>query len=50
MSRLERILIVMEFNQSKGINKESVNEVYRAIVNKKLLMDQFIRNTSKTND
>jgi len=32
-SKLERILIVMEFYHARGINKESVNEIYRKIIN-----------------
>ncbi len=32
-SNLERITIVMEFYHSRGTNKESVNELYRKIIN-----------------
>jgi hypothetical protein len=31
----DRILAVIEFYHSRGINKESVNKVYRKIVNMK---------------
>jgi len=35
-SLIERITIVMEFYRQRGCNKESVNKVYRKIINKKL--------------
>lgn len=37
MSEIERITVVMEFYTSRGCNKESVNKVYRKIINKNLM-------------
>jgi len=39
MTPLQRIKIVLEFYHSRGVNKESVNKVYR-----KLLIEEFSRN------
>jgi len=39
MTPLQRIKKVLEFYQERGVNKESVNRVYR-----KLLIDEFSRN------
>lgn len=33
ISPLNRILVVMEFYASRGINSERVNKVYRKIIN-----------------
>jgi hypothetical protein len=35
-SPLQRINRIIDFNWKRGNNKESVNEVYRNIINKKL--------------
>ena len=35
-SNLIRIKLVMEFLRKRGVNKESVNEMYRKIINSKL--------------
>jgi hypothetical protein len=35
-SALQRINRIIDFNWKRGNNKESVNEVYRNIINKKL--------------
>lgn len=35
-SPLQRINRIIQFNYKRGINKESVNNVYRTIINQKL--------------
>jgi len=35
MSPLQRIKRILQFNYNRGINKESVNNVYRKIITKK---------------
>jgi hypothetical protein len=39
MTPLQRIKIVLDFYHSRGVNKESVNSIYR-----KLLIKEFSRN------
>lgn len=36
-SELQRINEIIDFNWKRGNNKESVNEVYRKIINQRLL-------------
>jgi hypothetical protein len=35
MTNLQRIKRIMQFNYKRGVNKESVNEVYRKILKSK---------------
>ena len=35
MTNLQRIKLILQFNYKRGVNKESVNEVYRKILKSK---------------
>lgn len=35
MTNLQRIKRILQFNYKRGVNKESVNEVYRNIITQK---------------
>jgi hypothetical protein len=50
MTNLQRIKRILQFNYKRGVNKESVNEVYRKVLSEKFKDSKYYENQFKPKD